>query len=145
MQNWTLLLARICLSAIFFKSGLDKALDPGATVQFMASKGVPLAQLLIVPTILIELLGALSVLLGFKMRWGAIALIVFMIPTTLIFHTNFAERMQVLQFLKNLGLIGGLLLLTSGEPGAISIDARQRSASGRTAPRSADTSTVRDR
>lgn len=125
MQNWTFLLARICLSAIFFKSGLDKALDPGATVQLMASKGVPLAQLLIVPTILIELLGALSILLGFKTRWGAIALIVFMIPTTLIFHTNFAERMQVIQFLKNLGLIGGLLLLTEGNPGAISLDARR--------------------
>lgn len=124
MQQWTLLLARIFISAIFFRSGFGKLLDPGATVQQMTSAGVPLAGLLIIPTIAIELLGALAILLGFKTRWGAIGLIAFMIPTTLIFHTNFAQPMQVIQFLKNLAIIGGLLMLVSTDPGDLSLDAR---------------------
>lgn len=126
MQQWTLLIARICLSAIFFKSGFDKVFDFAGTQQYMASVGIPLPGLLLPPTILIELLGGLSVLLGYKTRWGAIALIIFLIPTTLIFHTNFAQRMQVIQFFKNLGLIGGLLVLASTEPGRFSWDAQLR-------------------
>lgn len=131
MQNWTLLLARIFLSAIFFKSGFDKIFDFAGTEKFMASAGVPFPGLLLIPTIAIELLGALSILLGYKTRWGAIALIVFMVPTTLIFHTNFAERIQVIQFMKNLAIVGGLLMLVGGEPGEISLDASKSPASRR--------------
>jgi putative oxidoreductase len=138
MQPWTLLLARICLSAIFFWSGFNKLMNPGGTVQQMASQGVPLAELLIVPTIAIELLGALSLLLGFKSRWGAIALIVFMVPTTLIFHTNFADRIQLIQFLKNLAIIGGLLTMVTTHPGAISLDARTSDMNRRSASATRD-------
>ncbi|WP_421654464.1 DoxX family protein [Leptothermofonsia sp. ETS-13] len=126
MQKWILLIARICLSAIFFKSGFDKIVGYEGTLQFMASAGLPFPGLLLPPTILIELLGGLSVLLGYKTEWGAIALLVFLIPTTLIFHTNFAERMQQIQFLKNLAIIGGLLMLIGTEPGALSVDARKK-------------------
>ncbi|MBW4681046.1 MAG: DoxX family protein [Microcoleus vaginatus WJT46-NPBG5] len=124
MQKYVPLLARIFLSIIFIKAGIDKLFDPGSTVQQMASKGIPLPGLLIIPTIILLIAGGLSVLLGFKARYGALGLIGFLIPTTLIFHTNFAEPMQQIQFLKNLGLIGGLLMVVAFGSGALSLDER---------------------
>lgn len=121
------LIARILLAAIFFRSGLGKLLDPAGTQQFMAGAGIPLTPLFLAGAIVSELGGALSVLLGYKARWGAIALIIFLIPATLIFHTNFADSMQINQFLKNLAIIGGLLMVTYSGPGPISLDERASS------------------
>lgn len=129
VQKWILLAARVCLSIIFFYSGINKVLNYGGTLETMASKGILLPNVLLPPTILIEIVGALFVLLGFKMRWAAIALIIFMVPTTLIFHTDFSNSMQVIQFMKNLAIIGGLLMLVASEPGALSVDAARHAAS----------------
>lgn len=124
MQKYAPLLARIFLSAIFLKAGLDKILDPASTQQAMESKGIPLAGVLLIPTIIVLLLGGLSVLLGYKARWGALLLIGFLIPTTLIFHSDFSKPMQDIQFLKNLGLMGGLLMVAAFGAGALSLDER---------------------
>lgn len=128
-MNYIPLVARIFLTVIFLRSGIGKILDFGGTQQLMATKGIPLALtgLLLVGSIICELGGGLSVLLGYKARWGAIALILFLIPTTLIFHTNFAEEMQVIQFLKNLALVGGLLMVFYFGSGPVSFDARNKS------------------
>lgn len=132
-MNYIPLVARIFLSVIFLRSGISKILDFGGTQQFMAASGIPLALtgLLLVGSILFELAGGLSVLLGYKQRWGAIALIIFLVPTTLIFHTNFAEEMQVIQFLKNLALIGGLLMVVYFGAGPVSLDAQGKFSSSR--------------
>ncbi len=124
MQKWILLIARILLSAIFLKSGLDKISDYAGTQQYMAAAGIPFPALLLPPTILVELLGGLSLLLGYKARIGAIVLFLFLIPTTLIFHTDFSQRIQTIQFMKNLAIMGGLLMLYGTEPGGISLDAK---------------------
>lgn len=118
------LAARIFLTVLFLRSGFNKILDFGGTQEYMASSGIPagLTGFLLVSSIIIEIVGALSVILGYKARWGAIALIVFLVPTTLIFHTNFAQEMQVIQFFKNLGLIGGLLMVVYFGSGPLSID-----------------------
>ena len=127
-MNYIPLVARIFLSVIFLRSGIGKILDFGGTQQQIAGIGMQLALagLLAVGSIIFELAGALSVLLGYKARWGAIALIIFLVPTTLIFHTNFAQEMQVIQFLKNLGLVGGLLMVVYFGSGPVSIDARTK-------------------
>ncbi|NEO77599.1 DoxX family protein [Moorena sp. SIO4G3] len=122
MKKYIPLLGRICLCAVFLKAGIDKLFNPTYTQQLMESKGVP--GVLIIPTIIILLAGGLSVLLGYKARWGALALIGFLIPTTLIFHTDFSNQMQEIQFLKNLGLIGGLLMVATFGPGPVSFDQR---------------------
>ncbi|MES1023665.1 MULTISPECIES: DoxX family protein [Chroococcaceae] len=121
------LAARVFLSVIFLRSGINKIFGFAGTQGFMASAGIPegLTGFLLVGSIVLELLGALSVILGYKARWGAIALIVFLVPTTLIFHTNFAEDMQINQFLKNLGLIGGLLMVVYFGSGPLSVDGRK--------------------
>lgn len=129
MEKYIPLIARVFLSAIFFKSGLDKITGFAGTQQYMAKTGIPLGLtgLLLVGAIVFELVGGLSVLLGYKARWGALLLILFLIPATLLFHTNFAERMQLLQFLKNLGLIGGLLLVYYIGSGPVSLDRQLKS------------------
>jgi len=121
------LIARICLATIFLRSGFGKLQDPAGTQQLMASMSIPFPLLMLVGSILFELVGALSVLLGYRTRWGAIALIIFMIPTTLIFHTKFGDPMQITQFLKNLAIIGGLLMLIYAGPGRLSLDLRTAS------------------
>jgi len=124
MQKYTPLVARILLSAIFLKSGVDHIFNSAKTQQLIASKGIPLAHLLLIVTILVLLAGGLSVLLGYKARLGALLLIGFLIPTTLIFHTDFSDRLQEIQFLKNLGLMGGLLMVVTFGAGAVSLDQR---------------------
>ena len=120
LQKWTSLLARIFLSAIFIKSGIGKIFGVAGTQQYMESSGVP--GWLLIPTIIFLLIGGLSVLVGYKARYGALVLIGFLIPTTLIFHNVFADPSQEIAFMKNLGLIGGLLMITGFGPGQISFD-----------------------
>ena len=127
MKNYIPLLARILLSAIFLWSGLGKIMDFTGTQQQMAAIGIPLTGLFTVSAIVFELVGGLLVLLGYQARWGAIALVVFLFPTTLIFHTNFAERMQVIQFLKNSAILGGLLMVAYFGSGPVSLDAETNS------------------
>ncbi|MCT7951686.1 DoxX family protein [Ancylothrix sp. C2] len=124
IQKFLPLLARIFLSAIFIKAGIDKILDPAGTQDTMTGKGIPLAGILLIPTIIVLVAGGLSVLFGFKARYGALALIGFLIPATLIFHTDFSNRIQEIMFLKNLGLIGGLLMIAAFGAGPLSIDER---------------------
>ncbi|NJN59045.1 MAG: DoxX family protein [Leptolyngbyaceae cyanobacterium SL_5_9] len=116
------LVSRILLSAIYLVSGVNKILNPAGTQEYMAANGMFWTGLFLVVAIAIELAGGLSLLLGYKTRLGAIALIIFLIPATLIFHTNFAEPIQQIMFLKNLGLLGGLLLVMQYGPGRISLD-----------------------
>lgn len=106
---------------------MGKLLDPAGTQQQIDGAGVPLAALFLVSAIAFELVGALSVLLGYKARWGAITLIIFMVPTTLLFHANFADPMQVIQFTKNLAIVGGLLMVSYFGSGPVSLDARNKS------------------
>ncbi|MDY6782861.1 MAG: DoxX family protein [Cyanobacteriota bacterium] len=115
------LTARIFLAIIFLYSGVGKILGFGETQQMMSDAGLPVAGLLLVGTIVFQLLGGLSLVLGYKIKWGAILLILFLIPATLVFHSPF-DAEQFTAFLKNLALIGGLLLLVERGAGPLSLD-----------------------
>lgn len=130
MQQYIPLIARICLSAIFLKAGVNKILAPGATQQAMAAHGIPFSGILLIPTIAVLLIGGLSILSGYKTCWGAWLLIGFLIPTTLIFHSQFPAEETA--FLKNLGLMGGLLMLVAFGAGHFSLDNRQSQKNSRT-------------
>ena len=121
-KNVISLIARILLSALFLWSAFNKIMNPAATQQYMTANGLPLVGLLYLATVAVELGGGLSVLLGYKVRWGAIALAIFLIPATLIFHTNFADRIQQIMFMKNLAIFGGLLMIIQYGAGRISLD-----------------------
>ena len=131
MIRLTTLLGRVLLAAIFLVSGSGKLMDPAGTSAYMASKGIPMATFLMWGSLSFELLGALSLILGFRARIGALLLILFLIPTTLIFHNFWGlagnERMlQMLNFLKNAAIMGGLLLVCAYGAGPLSLDARRR-------------------
>lgn len=119
------LAGRFLLASIFLLSAANKIMNPQATQQFMAEHGMSATGFFLVGAILLELTGGLSLLFGFWTRIGAMLLTFFMIPTTLIFHTNFNDPTQVIMFLKNLAMMGGLLYVYVYGPGLISVDARQ--------------------
>lgn len=122
--SWLSLIGRILLAAMFLMSGLNKIADPSGTQQYMTAMGMTwLTPLFYVGAIILEVGGALSLLLGYRARIGAWALIVFMIPTTLIFHTQFGDPNQMIHFLKNLSVVGGLLYVATYGAGGLSIDA----------------------
>ncbi|MBX3155386.1 MAG: DoxX family protein [Deltaproteobacteria bacterium] len=127
----TMLAGRFLLAAIFFVSGYAKLTDPAGTIAHMTAAGIPAADVLAYVAGFAEILGAVSLLFGFLTRIGALGLILFMIPTTLVFHNFWAyegaeQRMQLVNFLKNLGILGGLSLLVACGAGRYSVDSKLR-------------------
>jgi len=123
------LVGRVLLGAIFVLSGWAKASAFGATVSLIASKGLPMPEVLAAISVLIELGGGLALAIGFKARLAALALAVFTVVITPIFH-NFwaapaAQAMgQQINFEKNLSIVGGMLLVIAFGPGRYSVDGR---------------------
>lgn len=132
MQTAASLIGRVLLALIFIWSGLIKITQPAGATGFMTMYQIPMAEVLVYAAGLVELIGGLLLASGFKARWGAILLVLFLIPTTAIFHTElvipFADenqaRMQWVNLMKNLAVIGGLLLAAAFGPGPASVDAR---------------------
>jgi len=92
----------------------------------MASQGMPMAEALLVGAIAVELVGGLMLVAGFQARWAALAIAAFLVPTSLIFHNPIGPEgaAQMTQFLKNLSIMGGMLVVAAFGPGAWSIDRR---------------------
>ena len=98
-------------------------------VAHAAAKGVP--QVLLAGATALELVGVILLITGFKTRWGVAALVVFLVPVTLVFHDFWAvqgpqHQQQLVEFLKNVAIAGGLLVEFVAGPGAFSLDARAR-------------------
>jgi putative oxidoreductase len=140
------LAGRILISLIFLVAGFGKVMDWSGTAEHMASKGMIAIPFFLTMAILFELGAGTCVLLGWHTRWAALALIVFLIPATLIFHNFWAmsgmERMNNMQhFLKNLAIMGAMCKLAADGAGRFSLDARR----GRTAINLADVRIDADR
>jgi len=123
MNKFIPLIGRILLSAIFLMSAFGKIANFAGTQQYMSAYGMPLTAFFLVCAIILEIGGGFSILLGYKAKVGAIALIVFLIPATLIFHTKFSDQVQMIMFMKNLAIMGGLLLVLGFGAGPLSLDA----------------------
>lgn len=115
------LLGRVGLSLIFIVSGLGKIAGYAGTQQYMEHAGVPGALLPLV--IIVELGGGLAILGGVFTRWVALALAGFSVVSALFFHNNFGDQMQQINFMKNIAMAGGFLVLFANGAGAYSIDA----------------------
>lgn len=126
------LLGRILIGAPFVMSGLGKLGAYAATVGYIAAMGLPVPPLAFVVAVLTELGGGLLLLSGYRARAVSLAMAVFCVVTALFFHHNFADQNQMIHFLKNVMMAGGLLQITYFGAGAFSTDARSaRTASGR--------------
>lgn len=125
MSNTIVLIGRILLSFIFILSGFGKLAAIGGTAGYFGSLGIPAPTAVAVLAGLVELLGGLAVLIGFKTRIAAYALAAFSIGSALIAHTDWSDMMQMISFQKNMALAGGFLVLAAFGPGSISVDARR--------------------
>lgn len=125
-------LGRIMLATIFLMSALGNKIPKfSGTVEYMAAHGVPAPNVMLVGAILFLLVGGFSVVLGFKARIGATLLAIFLILATYYFHNFWSYapesqdfQMQMIQFLKNLGLLGAMLMIIANGPGPGSLDER---------------------
>ncbi|MGZ3569214.1 MAG: DoxX family protein [Thermodesulfobacteriota bacterium] len=122
LKAFAVLVGRILLVLIFLKSGVGKIENFQGTAQYMASYGMPYTNFFLVGAIFFELFGSITVILGYFARFAAALLLVFLIPTTLIFHNIFVDPKMMIHFMKNVGMFGGLLVLLSYGPGRISLD-----------------------
>jgi putative oxidoreductase len=113
---------RILLAAIFLISGLGKIGAYAQTAGYMSAVGLPGA--LLPAVIAFEVLGAIAIIVGWKTRLTAILLAGFTLVSGLLFHSNFADQIQMIMFLKNVSIAGGFLLLAAHGAGALSLDRR---------------------
>lgn len=130
LQNPFSLLARLLMVALFLPAGLSKIGGFEGTVGYIASVGLPMASLGAVLAIAVEVLAPLALLVGWRTRWAALILAVFTLVASVFFHNFWAmpaeqQFMQQLMFMKNIGVVGGLLALAAFGAGAWSLDARR--------------------
>jgi putative oxidoreductase len=124
----TAVLGRFFFSAIFLASGPMHFSQE--TIQMAADRGVPMASLAVPASGLLAMAGGLSILIGYRARLGAWALVAFLVPVTLMLHPFWAAqepeamKLQLTMFMKNLSLIGGALLITRFGSGPMSLDSR---------------------
>jgi len=121
LNPWIELAGRLLLVTMFIMAGFNKISGYEGTQQYMQAMGVPGALLPVV--IALELGGGLAVAVGFGTRLVAFGLAGFTMLATLVFHSNLADQVQMLFFLKNLGIAGGFLLLFVHGAGPLSVDA----------------------
>ena len=122
MEKISQLVARIFMGQIFLIAGIGKISAYAGTAGYMAAMGVPGGLLPLV--IALEVLGGLAIIVGWQTKWAAMALAAFSIIAALIFHHNFADQIQMIMFMKDIAMTGGLMLLSVYGAGAYSIDNR---------------------
>jgi len=130
LQSTTVLVGRILLGLIFVLSGFAKIAGFDGTAGYIASKGLPLPQLVAALTIVVELGGGLALMAGLYTRQAVVALAAFSLLTAIVFHNFWAapqgeQMMQQINFMKNLAIAGGMLVVAAFGPGRLSVDARR--------------------
>ncbi len=124
MEKYANLAGRILLAHIFLLAGINKITGYSGTQGYMDAMGVP--GMLLPLVILLEVGGAVALIVGWQTRWAAYALALFSIVAALIFHSNLSDQIQMILFMKNLAIAGGLLVLAANGAGAFSLEQRAK-------------------
>ena len=114
------LIGRIFLSLIFLIAGIGKILNIEGTIEYMESYG--LADYLLTPAIIIEILFPILVIIGYKTKLSSLILSLFAVLLAIIFHNDFSNQMQLMSFLKNFAIAGGFLIIFVKGAGKYSLD-----------------------
>ena len=122
-ENAAALLGRVAMSVIFILAGWGKLLAPSATQAMLANHHLPMVQLGWILAVVVELGGGLAILFGLLTRPVGLVLAIWCVATALIAHTNFADRNQEINFLKNMAMTGGFLYVAAFGDRAWSLDA----------------------
>ncbi|MGH7451196.1 MAG: DoxX family protein [bacterium] len=137
-MKYIVLCGRILFSLIFVMTFAGHFSEQ--VIGYAASQGVPLASITVPLSGVIALLGGLSVVLGYKAKWGGWSLVFFLVPVTFKMHNFWAVQdpmmamMQQAMFMKNISMLGGALLISYFGAGPLSLDARVRARSVQHAP-----------
>lgn len=128
--DWASLLGRIGLATVFLWSGYGKLVHMDGNIGYMKAYGMPGSEFMIWLALIVEIVGGMMLLLGWKARWAAVALALFTIPATFIFHAYWgvpADQAlnQQIHFMKNLAIVGGLLALIAHGAGRYTLDRLQ--------------------
>jgi len=115
---------RLLIGLPFAMSGLSKLAAIGPTTEAIRAVGLPLPHLALAVSVLFELGGGILLVAGFRTRVAAAGLVLFCLVTAVFFHRNFADQNQMIHFLKNVMMAGGLLQIVAFGAGALSIDNR---------------------
>ncbi|HET9820761.1 MAG TPA: DoxX family protein [Burkholderiaceae bacterium] len=132
-QGLPLVVARILLALMFVLSGFSKLAGLEGTAGYIASVGLPAPTLLALGAGVLEVVAGVALIVGFQARWAALALALFTLVATFLFHAYWSmpkeqQFMQMLMFQKNLGIVGGLLFVYAFGAGTLSLDARREAA-----------------
>jgi putative oxidoreductase len=132
-QGMPVVIARVLLALMFVLAGFGKLTGLEGTAGYIASKGLPMPMVLAVAVGVLELVAGVLLIIGWQARWAALALAVFTVVASVIFHNFWAmpaeqKMLQQLMFMKNLAVTGGLLLVFAFGAGALSLDARRATA-----------------
>lgn len=115
-------IGRLLIAAIFLISGFGKIAAPAMTLGYIKSAGLPAPMLAYLIAIVIEVGGGILLVVGYQTRIIASVMAVFTVATALAFHTDFADQNQMINFLKNFAMTGGLLQVVAFGAGAFSVD-----------------------
>ena len=124
MANIFDLVGRIFISLVFLLSGYNKIFNYNNTVAWMEGFGIP--GFLLWPAIVLEILLPIFIIIGYRTQISALILAAFCVATALLFHTDFANQMQTVSFLKNFGLAGGFLFIAVNGPKEWAIDKKKK-------------------
>ena len=124
MSNLIDFTGRLLISALFLLSAYNKIFSIDGTMSWMEGYGIP--GFLLYPTIVIEIILPLFIIIGYNARLAGGLLAIFCVSTAFIFHYNFTDQMQVIAFLKNIGLAGGFLFIVVNGTGEWSFDRKKK-------------------
>lgn len=122
VQAYTATAGRVLLATLFLFSGFGKLAAPAATQAYIAAVGLPFPLVGYLGAVFVEVVLAAFLLIGFQTRLTAWVMAAFTLVTALVFHNNFADQNQLIHFLKNISITGGLLQVAAFGAGALSVD-----------------------
>ena len=124
VQRYLPVLGRVFLAVLFVMSGIGKLTDPAGTIGYIQSAGLPLPNIAYGIALTVELLGGILLIVGYRTQLVALILAVFTIAAAIGFHNHFADQNQMIHFMKNIAITGGLLQVVAFGAGAFSLDSR---------------------
>ncbi len=124
VQRYLPVLGRVLLAVLFVMSGIGKLTDPAGTIGYIQSAHLPLPNIAYGIALTVELLGGILLIVGYRTRLVALILAVFTVAAAIGFHAHFADQNQMIHFMKNIAITGGLLQVVAFGAGAFSLDSR---------------------
>ena len=126
-RTYAPLLGRILVTVLFLRSAFGKITGFSTVAAGMAKKGIPFSEVMLIGAIFCEVAGSLALILGWKARWGALLLIIFMVPVTLLYHDFWNMEAaqygsQLIHFMKNLTIFGALVFILGMGSGPLSLE-----------------------